>query len=522
MKLKFYEMDHISIAVQVFAAVAGAIVSFLAWNYLTSPIKNVPGPLIAKCTNWWRFFSIYNNTSVDTQRALHEKYGTAVQVGPNLVSLSDPTVLKTIYSTRGEFLKSTFYDVNSSKVGRQIIYNVFSTRSNSVHSHLIRPVRKFFTLYSLLKHEVLIDKAIDLFLACLDHNFVTGDNANKTCKMDEWLPFFAWDVIGWLTFGKPIGYLEHGSDFNGMQAGGDRTFFYFATIGQIPFLDHLLDKNPIVRLGPPAFSGPAILCREFMAERKRDFEREDREDREDMLESFMKIHKENPELMDEAGIVGALIVNVLAGGDTTGVLLCSILYYVLKSPAVYRKLMEELDAADLTLPLSYAVVEKLSYFDAVVKEAARMHPGVGLLLERVVPAGCLTLADGRFFPPGTVVGMNAWVIHQNKVVFGQDAAVFNPDRWLRARNETEEVFQSRLSNMKDHGLTFGAGKRVCMGRQLSILEIYKVMPTLFLTYEMNLVDPNKEWHVRYSWFTKQTGIEVKIRKRTKTAMQATR
>ena len=39
--------------------------------------------------------------------------------------------------------------------------------------------------------------------------------------------------------------------------------------------------------------------------------------------------------------------------------------------------------------------------------------------------------------------------------------------------------------MKNHDLTFGAGKRVCMGRSVSILEAYKVMTTLFLTYEVS-------------------------------------
>lgn len=40
--------------------------------------------------------------------------------------------------------------------------------------------------------------------------------------------------------------------------------------------------------------------------------------------------------------------------------------------------------------------------------------------------------------------------------------------------------------MKNHDLSFGAGKRVCMGRSVSILETYKVMSTLFLTYEVSV------------------------------------
>lgn len=42
---------------------------------------------------------------VQTQRFLHNKYGSAVQLGPNLVSLSDPNLLRVLYNTRGDYLK---------------------------------------------------------------------------------------------------------------------------------------------------------------------------------------------------------------------------------------------------------------------------------------------------------------------------------------------------------------------------------------------------------------------------------
>ncbi|GKT45156.1 pisatin demethylase [Colletotrichum spaethianum] len=66
---------------------------------------------------------------------------------------------------------------------------------------------------------------------------------------------------------------------------------------------------------------------------------------------------------------------------------------------------------------------------AVIKEALRVHPAVGLLTERVVPEGGASIA-GRFFPGGSVVGINAWVQHRNQTLFEDDADYFRPDRWL--------------------------------------------------------------------------------------------
>lgn len=59
----------------------------------------------------------------------------------------------------------------------------------------------------------------------------------------------------------------------------------------------------------------------------------------------------------------------------------------------------------------------------------RIHPATGFILEREVPEGGVML-HGVHLPKGTVVGVNAWALHYNKDVFGQDAQVFRPERWI--------------------------------------------------------------------------------------------
>ena len=59
----------------------------------------------------------------------------------------------------------------------------------------------------------------------------------------------------------------------------------------------------------------------------------------------------------------------------------------------------------------------------------RMHPGVSFPLERVVPQGGAQLS-GHNLPEGTIVGMNAAVIHRDKNIFGEDADTFRPERWM--------------------------------------------------------------------------------------------
>lgn len=68
-----------------------------------------------------------------------------------------------------------------------------------------------------------------------------------------------------------------------------------------------------------------------------------------------------------------------------------------------------------------------------------MHPGVQYPLERIVPQGGVALC-GEYLPAGTVVGVNAAVIHRNKGIFGEDADDFRPERWDQTQS-TMDVAQ---------------------------------------------------------------------------------
>lgn len=183
---------------------------------------------------------------------------------------------------------------------------------------------------------------------------------------------------------------------------------------------------------------------------------------------------------------------IIAGSDSTAISLSSIFYYLVQNPRVYQKLMLEIDAADTAGALAqsydstgdgdvvpFPAAKRLAYLDAVITEAFRMHPAVSLLLERVVPPGGTTIC-GDFIPGGTVVGCNAWVIHQSKEVFGQDADIYRPERWL----ETEGANPVKLSKMRQCMFQFGAGSRTCIGRNISLMETYKMVPSFLRKFEV--------------------------------------
>lgn len=111
----------------------------------------------------------------------------------------------------------------------------------------------------------------------------------------------------------------------------------------------------------------------------------------------------------------------------------SFFYLVLNNASVYANLTEEINKAQKAGQLSdivtYAEAQKLEYFQACLKEAMRIRPAVGLGIYRNVPQEGVEI-DGKFYPGGTQVAVNGWVLHRDKTVFGDDVEVYRPERWF--------------------------------------------------------------------------------------------
>ncbi|KAK0361528.1 hypothetical protein LTR94_022995 [Friedmanniomyces endolithicus] len=228
-----------------------------------------------------------------------------------------------------------------------------------------------------------------------------------------------------------------------------------------------------------------------------------------MLDRF-KRYRDGEQVMNDDELLSNAVSNIFAGSDTTAASLRAIFYYLCRNTEAHKKLLAEIDEADregeLSDPVTFAESQNLRYFQAVIKEALRMHPAVGLLLERLVPAGGAEVA-GFHLPEGTVIGMNPWVAARDKVVYGPDPFAFRPERWLEADEQS-------LKLMERNFLAFGSGTRTCLGRNISQLEISKVVPQVLRRFEFELADPpGREWTLHCYWFVRQTGLICRVKRR---------
>ncbi|KAF7533928.1 hypothetical protein G7054_g6664 [Neopestalotiopsis clavispora] len=445
-----FELGLRLMAVLGFYAVvfAGLVAVIVRWFIIakTSPLRGIPGPVIAQFTDLWRVVDHWRGTHIETQQRLHEKYGAAVRIGPNVVSLSDDSLLSTVYSTRGNFLKSDHYSVADTSFNGQTVSTIFSTRSNSFHAKKKQPVAKSYS--RMMCRSMAMDSVIVTLL-------MNADECNP--------------------------------------------------------VDRFLGKNPLCPFQLPTPQNIVSRCVKMITDRAED----PRDDRSaaDMLDRFLEAKREHPDALDDTDIIGYVMNIFAAGSDTSASLEKAAIYYVLRNPEALRKLRVELDAAITSFPPKYRDIRRLPYLNAVIRESLRIHPPVGVLLERVVPSSGLQLQDGRCIPSGTIVGMNAWVLTRNKETFDNDVDTFRPERWLQRNDENGVSYKQRLSRMEKASFSWGGGNRVCIGRNLATVTVCKTIATIFSQYKMELEDAEKPWTLSKSWFVYPKGLRIRASRR---------
>jgi cytochrome P450 len=62
-------------------------------------------------------------------------------------------------------------------------------------------------------------------------------------------------------------------------------------------------------------------------------------------------------------------------------------------------------------------------------------------------------------------------------------------------------------------LNFGAGSRKCIGRNISWIEMMKVVPELLRRFRVDLTHPEQEWEICNHWFVQQEGMVCNLTSR---------
>ncbi|KAL9602711.1 MAG: hypothetical protein Q9219_001701 [cf. Caloplaca sp. 3 TL-2023] len=396
--------------------------------------------------------------------------------------------------------------------GGGALHAVFNTTDEKLHKELKSPIAPMFSMTQISTFEGLVDDVLKCITEQFDKRYATN---GQIFDLGQWLQFFAFDVMGTMTFSKRYGFLDTGRDVNGMLQSIVDFMRAAAPMTQVPWLDWLLRKNLVAdhlqqlfrttaSLSILGFVGKAIQEKQEILSNEEHKSGTTADQKKDFLTRFIEIQRTNPDIPKWAPTAWTFS-NVIAGSDSTGSVMRTIMLNLLSYPCTLEKLYQEIRSAELSRPFpKYSEVRDLSYLDACVQEGLRMHPPFALPFERVVPEGGVTVM-GHYLPAGTVVGGNPYVVNRDKATFGEDAEFWRPERWLG-------IDDAQRKKLDQGVLTFGAGRRICLGKHIALLEIKKLFPVLLLYYDIHIVD-RERFEVENSWFFFQRGLYARISKR---------
>lgn len=104
---------------------------------------------------------------------------------------------------------------------------------------------------ALVQYEPFVDNTTKLFLKRTEELYVQNPEG---CDFTRWLQFYAFDVIGEITYSKRHGFIEQNKDIDGIVAYLTSLFLYVAPVG-------------ITSLAPCPFTPESTVCPSPTADR---------------------------------------------------------------------------------------------------------------------------------------------------------------------------------------------------------------------------------------------------------------
>ncbi|KAL5223474.1 hypothetical protein ABZP36_010113 [Zizania latifolia] len=250
----------------------------------------------------------------------------------------------------------------------------------------------------------------------------------------------------------------------------------------LPFLAHLYDPGNVARrcaaLVPRVQAFVRGVIHEHRLRRENAATAEDNGDFVDVLLSL-----QGDEKLGEDDMVSILWEMIFRGTDTTALLTEWCMAELVCHPVVQERLRAEVDVVvgcSGGSPTD-ADVGRMPYLQAVVKETLRAHPPGPLLSWARLATADVPLSNGMVVPAGTTTMVNMWAITHDAAVWA-DPESFSPERFLPSEGGADVDVRGGDLRLAP----FGAGRRVCPGKNLGLATVTLWVARLVHAFEWSL------------------------------------
>lgn len=281
--------------------------------------------------------------------------------------------------------------------------------------------------------------------------------------------YFTLDILSLIAFGDKFGYMEADTDLYDYNKTSAEFLPLLEWMTNHPCIRRVMTSSFVQSLAAPKGTdsigqGKIIgIAQKAVAQRYGP----DAKVKRDMLGHFVTKGLTQQQAEVESHL------QIMAGSDSTSTALRVTMFLLVGSPPAYAKLNAEIETAVESGQMSYPVVtsaetQQMPYLQAVIWEGLRLWPPLFGFQSKMAPPGGETV-NGTFFPGGTEIAICGSAVGRKKAVFGSDVDIFRPERWTEADAATRDRY------MKTVEVLFGAGRFVCLGKTIAMMELGKAI-----------------------------------------------
>ncbi|KAH8792255.1 cytochrome P450 [Flagelloscypha sp. PMI_526] len=444
------------------------------------PLSAYPGPFLASLSNFWMAYKTSGGKRHTLLMKLHERYGTHVRIGPNMLSIVDVDAVKVLLQDPKvpRSLASRALEPDNMPA------NVISSRSIAYPNHLKAHAEqretwsKGFTAAALEDFSVpLVARSFQL----LEKLKVLAESRSEV-DLDEWFRHFVWDFMGDLVFGGGFSMMEDGEDKGEYRAIVEEALVAQAIFPYLPWMNNILPHLPGIGGSQDKLLQFAEKCMIKRSHRQLAFK-----DLSHGLNQNFEAKEDEPEHLrpSKAAIVNDAFIGIGAGSDTTITTLSSLFFLLLTHPDKIEKLRKEIDALDEGELNNLSRLAQLPYLNACIDETLRLFPPVVSQLNRPSVGSGKVITD-RFVPGGTTVFMPSFLLSRDPRYFYPESSSFWPERWLAE----ERAANPEIIHNTQAFVPFSVGVTLCLGKQLAYREPRLVTANLIRNFNMKHVLKN--------------------------------
>ncbi|TKY67089.1 fatty acid omega-hydroxylase [Spatholobus suberectus] len=202
--------------------------------------------------------------------------------------------------------------------------------------------------------------------------------------------------------------------------------------------------------------------------------------RNDLLSRFMGSVNDDVHLRD------IVVSFLLAGRDTVAAALTGFFSLLSKSPQAEALIREEMGRVvgpvqGLEFP-TFEQIREMHYLNAAIHESMRLFPPIQFDSKYATEDD--VLPDGTFVRKGSRVTYHPYAMGRMESIWGPDCMEFRPERWLR-----DGAFVPACPFKYP---VFQAGLRVCLGKDLALMEMKALAAALVRRFDIRVVEPDQE------------------------------